>query len=771
MLNAVPQHEGFEPEKNEGQEQGVGPDKSPLEDTEISRQSTSPDQSATQETEATQKPQSASVALSINDQGVATLSLGQAHERVITFSQKRLESLQSMLDEVEELIAHGEIESLVITSPSRKTFCAGADIKEFAQVSGAAMAQDVSQKGQELFARIRNLPVTTVAAVEGAVMGGGFELCLNCDYIVAADSDATKMALPEVQLGILPAWSGNSLLPHKIGLPNAMKVMTVPKPMDATRAHKMGIVDHVTDSASLYETAEAIASGALAPKQIAGSFISRMKDSFLTYTSLGRSMVKSQALAQMKKQAGEKFIAPYKILDVALESAANGVEAGLQKESKEFGELFASPQREELVKLFLTMDEAKRNNGVARSERLKGQEFGINSIAVIGAGGIMGRGISHVNARGLGKVFVTDMSPEGAAATIEQVNDKAGTSSSLKDAEKAAIKDNVSQFASTDDLLGTPPDAVIEAIVERTDVKIKVFREYQEKFPDTILMTNTSSLSVNEMQKGLDHPDKLIGVHFFNPAEKMPLVEIIIGEQTSQDTVDKTVEYIKQLGKVPVLIQKECPGFIVNRLLFTAFDEFGRLMNEGQPVTDIDAGAESIAFQMGGGKTLDLVGLRLAQSVGKTLGAAYDSDNVDAMTEGFQKLLDLERAGQKDGGGFYDYDDRGKAKPFDALATLGIEKAANVDRRENGLRYAARLSVEAVKVALEGIGSERDIELAMQLGAGMIPLGPFRFIENFGNEKFISLCDRLANDYGTRFELTDDMKSYIRNITGDTTKK
>lgn len=765
MLNAVSHDENYEPGNQTTPENN--PDKSQLDGAEISRHSIAPKNETASEVKAKEAP---SVVLSINDNGLATLSLGKAGEHVVTFSEARLESLNRTLDIIEEQIAAGEITSLVITSPSKKTFCAGADIKEFARVEGAEMAQDVSVKGQELFARIRNLPVTTVAAVEGATMGGGFELCLNCDYIVAANTPETKMALPEFQLGILPAWSGNTLLPHKIGLKDSLKVMTSTRPLDAKYAHKLGVVDHVTTAEELHETAAAIASGELRPAQHPKSFMKRLQDSFLTYTSIGRSIVKGEALKTMQKEAGEKFLSPYKILDVALESAAYGIAAGLKKEASEFGQLFASPQREELVKLYLTMDEAKRNNSVARSERLKGQTFGINSVAVVGAGGLMGRGISNVMARSLSGVYVTDMSQEAVAATLKEIQDKTSASSSLKDAEKAAIKQQVSAFKSSADLAGTPPDAVLEAIKEDPKIKVMVFKDFQEKYPDAILMTNTSSLSVTEMQKELTNPEKLIGVHFFNPAEKMPLVEIVMGEQTSQDTLDKTIEYVKQLGKVPVVIQKECPGFVVNRLLFTAFDEFGRMMQEGQEIENIDRGAEMIGFQMGGGKTLDLVGLRLAQSVGITLGTAYQSDNTEKMSEGFQKLMEMDRFGQNEGGGFYNYDEKGKAKPWDVLADLGIEKAEKVDIRENGLRYTARLSIEAVKVAVEGIASLKDVELAMQLGAGMIPLGPYRFIEKTGTEEFIKLCDRLADEHGQRFVLSDEQKTFIRNINSQSTK-
>ncbi len=683
------------------------------------------------------------------DIGVITLSSDP--EKVAILNEVRLKSLSERIDEVANRAA---CKGLIICGSSTRGFCLGADISAIESVTDSAVGAQLASEGQSIFDKIEALPCTTVAAWAGPCVGGGCELVLACDYRLALNTTATKVGLPEIKLGILPGFGGSQRLPRLIGLPAALDIILAGKIIDVKRAHKKGLVDVLVESSgeeakdlqALLKAGTEVVQGTREVQRNAMSFMDRL----LTFTSLGRSIVSKKAKKNVMSLTKGHYPAPLRALDIAVEGLGLSLREGLEREAKALGELIVTSESKSLVYLYFLTEKAKKL-GRSVNDTLEDARVG-----VIG-GGLMGAGIaSSILGKGHG-VTVVELSKEAREKAREHIESYISKRRSLSDSEK---KQRISLLEVAEDINKIEGcGIVIEAIVEDLEVKKKVFSKAQEILDENaVLASNTSSLPITRIAEGMPHPQSIIGMHFFNPAEKMPLVEIIRGEETSERAIVTTAAFVARLGKFPVVVE-DVPGFLVNRILSPYIAEAGSLLIEGVPVDIIDDAATSFGMPMGPIRLLDEVGLDVAQKVQHIM---QDSYGRRMQAPDFLKsLIEDGRLGRKNGRGFYEYE--GKAETLDPglykLLSVASQPAASVDRREVCDRLIFSLINEAVSCLEEGVagspGAEAagQIDLATVMGTGFAPFrgGVIRYAQELGAAKVKARLEELAQINPDRF--------------------
>jgi 3-hydroxyacyl-CoA dehydrogenase/enoyl-CoA hydratase/3-hydroxybutyryl-CoA epimerase len=683
------------------------------------------------------------------DIGIITLSLDP--EKVAILNEARLNSLSQKIDEVAN---RASCKGLVICGASTRGFCLGADISAIESVTDAKLGSQLAREGQIIFGKIAALPCTTVAAWAGPCVGGGCELVLSCDYRVALNTNSTKIGLPEIKLGILPGFGGSQRLPRLIGLPAALDIILAGKVIDVKRAKKKGLVDCLVqteedeskDLTALVKAAKDIIQGESSVQRASLSMVDR----FLTFTSIGRSFVYKKAKANVMSLTKGHYPAPLKALDVAVDGLGLPLEQALEQEADALGELIVTSESKSLVYLYFLTERAKKL-GRSVSENVENAKVG-----VIG-GGLMGAGIaSSILSKGH-PVTVVELSEEARQKAREHIEGYISKRRSLSEEEKTqrismlAIEQDVSEIGGC--------DLVVEAIVEDLSVKKKVFSKAQEVLGATpILASNTSSLPITQIADGMPHPESIIGMHFFNPAEKMPLVEIIRGKETSERAIVTTAALVARLGKFPVVVD-DVPGFLVNRILSPYIAEAGSLLIEGVPVEVIDSAATSFGMPMGPIRLLDEVGLDVAHKVQHIMQEHYGR-RMQAPNF-LQSLLDDKRLGRKNGRGFYLYE--GKEERLDTglykMLSVASQPAASIDRQEVCDRLIFALVNEAVSCLEEGVagapGAEAagQIDLATVMGIGFSPFrgGVIRFAQEQGAAAVRGRLEQLAQINPDRF--------------------
>lgn len=699
---------------------------------------------------------------------LASIFLGGTSNSVVVLNDKRIFSLRNAIREV---ASNSGIKALIIFGGSEKIFCAGADINGIRAVYDPKDGEELALLGQEVFNELEALKCTTVAAISGACVGGGCELVLACDYRVATDISQTKIGLPEVKLGIVPGFGGTQRLPRLIGLPRALDIILQGKTLGADKAYKVGLVDKivncnlsgVTPTAALESVARDVALGNVK--------INRpnlpLRDRLLSFNPIGRSVVKSQALKSVLKETKGKYPAPPKALEVACAGLALSLKEGLKLEAKALGETVVTPESKSLVHLFF-LTEAAGKLGKAAKEDLR------NAHVVVIGGGVMGAGIaSSLLSRGfrVSVVELAEAAREKAKGHIESFINKRRN---FSDSEKAKLLANL---ALGDDL-GIAKDAilVVEAIVEDLKVKKELFSKLAQVISeDCILASNTSSLPITDMAEGIKNPERVLGMHFFNPAEKMPLVEIIRGVKTSDKSVVQTAAVTSKLGKFPV-VAEDVRGFLVNRLLSPYLSEAAHLLKDGVPVSIIDKVATDFGMPMGPVRLLDEIGLDVAAKVAKIM--------IDAYGERMQgpryaeQMVSLGRLGKKNGKGFYVFNGKEAtlAGDLDKLLELPpMKQESEIDKKEVEDRLILSMVNEAVKCLDEGVAgipgkdSAGQVDLATVMGTGFAPFrgGVLFYAEKRGIKDVSNRLKTLEKKYGKRFapakgivERAKDSKSF-----------
>ena len=455
------------------------------------------------------------VSLEEAEEGIQILRLGSADEGVITLTEKRMEFLTAAIRKIKAEPPRG----LVITGPTNEMFTAGADVNAIKDVNSAELGTQLARQGQLLFEEIAALPCTTVAAIGGPCVGGGYELALACNYRICSHSVNTRVGLPEIKLGIIPGFGGTQRLPRLIGLPKALDIILAGKTLFPIQAMRRGLVDELVPTEKLLGRAIAVARGEKLPKKAKIKFT----DKLLTFTGLGRNIVKDRATQKLYKQTKGNYPAPPMALEVTISGLENGMEQGLEFEAQALGNMIVTPESKALVNLFFLTEGAKNIGKDAR----KAVEH--THAVVIGAG-VMGAGIAGVLAKNGCNVILQDKDNEGVERGIAHVQRYLNKLRYLNESEKSFVLNRIERATKPSTNTGNA-NIVIEAVFEDLSVKQTVLSEIAEMLPeDAIIATNTSSISISDIASKLPKPERVVGMHFFNPVEKMPLVEIVRGK-------------------------------------------------------------------------------------------------------------------------------------------------------------------------------------------------------------------------------------------------
>jgi len=699
-------------------------------------------------------PNAGRVVIEPLESGAVLLRLGPVEERTISLTFARLDSMREALSQIKAQRPRG----LIITGPSAEMFTVGADIGAIDSVPDAETGSKLATIGQRVFDELAALGVPSVAAISGPCMGGGCEMALACTFRIISDHTSSQIGLPETQLGILPGFGGTQRLPRLIGLEAALDIILPGRSLRPQAAIKAGLVDDVVPYEKLIERANSLINGAGRSKRTL-----KFKQQLLTFTKVGRAIVKYQASKKLHSGASKFYPAPPAALNAAIFGLENGLKLGLENEARELGRLIVTPESRNLVHIFKLTETAKFLGKSAKRATEK-----LHTI-VVGAGA-MGAGIAGALAKAECTVTLKDTTDASVKRGLLQIKTWLDRSRSLSERDRSFILNRIE--ATTRDLsnVGNAGFA-IEAIFEELEVKRKVLGELATMMPDNaIIATNTSSLSVTDIAKTIPHPERVIGMHFFNPVEKMPLVEIIHGAATNDRAIAIVAGLTIKLGKSPIVV-RDVPGFLVNRILGPYLTEAALLLGEGYAVNDIDRAATKFGMPMGPIRLLDEVGLDVAAHAGETLARAYPDRMVGP---GFAaSLVAAGRKGRKSGAGFYDFTDN-QTLPHPGLREILKIQAAPIQSADYALitdRLIYSLIAESLRCYAEGVAgapgadAAGQIDLGSVMGFGFPPFrgGVLRYARSLGAAEVSAKLDSLQQRFGGRFAVSEAVLAGLRS--------
>jgi len=689
--------------------------------------------------------------LDVPDDGHATLTFDLPDRRANIFTREALAELETLIP---ELAARTDLKSLTLRSGKPGIFIAGADVDAIADVTDPAIAAEGSRAGHRLFSAWEALPFPTVAAIRGTCVGGGTELSLACSAIAISDGPGVRIGLPEVQLGILPGWGGCIRMPRRLGLLAALDLILQGKTVSGDRAWKMGLADALFPHAGFERHVAEWVRREGGPKRRPRKVPLAKK--LLEGNPLGRAFVCRQARKQTRVKTGGHYPAPLRAIDVIATGLGRGRAVGFEAEARAIGELAVSAEAKNLIHLFRLIEANKKEEGEATAVRRP---------AVIGAG-VMGGGIGALIAEKTDlPVRIKDIRPEALGVALEHAGELFRKRAKRRRWKKHELRRRLGLLQPTLEDAGLAAcDFVVEAVVERLDVKQAVFEGLSKRMPaDAILASNTSSLSIDAIGARAERPERVVGMHFFNPVDRMPLVEVVTGPRTSDATSRAVAAFARRLGKTPIVV-REGPGFLVNRLLAFYSAEALWLLDEGHAVEAIDRAMRSWGMPMGPLRLADEVGLDVSAHVAEILHDAFPERLT--FPEWTAKFAGTGRLGVKTGGGIYKYEGR-KETGVDTgfLAELGL---ANVGRAsapagELAERMVLPMVNEAARCLDEGIvAGPGPLDLAMIFGTGFPPFrgGLCRWADGEGLPALVARLDALAGSVGARLRPSPALRRF-----------
>ncbi|MFT6286915.1 MAG: 3-hydroxyacyl-CoA dehydrogenase/enoyl-CoA hydratase/3-hydroxybutyryl-CoA epimerase [Alcanivorax sp.] len=695
------------------------------------------------------------------DGDIAELNFDLQGESVNKFDQHTVESLTAALDALE---AENGLKGLLVSS-AKAVFIVGADVNEFTTIFSAG-ADDIvgfTRQNNDNFNRLQNLPYPSCVAINGFAMGGGLEICLACDFRVM--STVAKVGLPETKLGILPGWGGTARLPRMIGVDEAIMWIATGKDQKAEVALRVGAVDAIAAPDQLRTIALSTLSQAVAGKL---DFETRRvtKSSPLPMNDTEAMLAFFTMKTMVGQQAGKNYPAPIKAIEVIEAARGMNLEDALGVEAAAFAELATTDVAAALVGVFLSDQMLTKK---AKQWEKKASKK-VASAAVLGAG-IMGGGIAYQSAYKGIPIKMKDIAQEGIDLGLNEA-----TKLLAKRVNRGAMTPQVmgEVLNSIDPMLTydrfDEVDIVVEAVVENPKVKHAVLAETEKHIAeDAILASNTSTISITYLAEALQRPENFCGMHFFNPVHAMPLVEVIRGEKTSDEAIARTVAYANRMGKKAVVVN-DCPGFLVNRVLFPYFDGFSKLLRDGADFQAVDKVMERWGMPMGPAYLLDVVGIDTGAHAGQVMADGFpDRMKLDFKTA-TEVMFENGRYGQKNSKGFYDYipDKRGKPKKTvsEEAYTL-IEpvcgERTEFEREDIVARMMLPMATEMARCVEEGIvDTPAEADLALLYGLGFPPFrgGVFRWMDSVGL-KYIDEASAKFAHLGKTYELTDGMKAKL----------
>ena len=675
---------------------------------------------------------------------ICVLTFDRPNSAANIFDRAALVELDRHLD---FLSADAGLKGLVLVSAKKSIFIAGADLLSIFTESNPETLRNLIELGQSVFNRIAALSCPTVAAIHGAAVGGGCEIALACDWRVASNDAATKIGLPETQLGLIPAWGGSTRLPRLIGLPKALEIILAGKTLAARPALKCGLVDALVPREYLLPAAlKKIREGK--PRRARRPFINN---------ALVAAVIAARLKAQLQKKTRGHYPAVTKALEVVTQGISRSISESLRLEVEAVKELGKTETTRNLIRLFFLQERAKKFK-VGQTSRLPNEGTGETPVlrcAVIGAG-VMGAGIAQwLSAKKL-PVILRDVSPEQIArgmANISKLYAEGKKRHTFTDVEARAGLDRIHPAASEVPLRNV--DLVIEAAVEEMTPKKEIFRKLGALTGDqTILATNTSALSVAEIAAATIHPDRVVGIHFFNPVHRMQLVEVVRTPQTSPAAVQRAIQFVQQIGKLPLLVN-DSPGFLVNRILIPYLIEAGLLFESGAGARDLDETMLDFGMPMGPLRLLDEVGLDVAHHICGTIAEKFPGRfRVPPLLDGMVKAKML---GRKNGRGFYIHARGSKAPELNAEteAFRKRDSAHGLTREQFQERMVLLMINEAARCLEEKVvASADDADFGMVMGTGFAPFrgGPLRHADSVGAAKIVAAMRHWADTGATWFE-------------------
>jgi 3-hydroxyacyl-CoA dehydrogenase / enoyl-CoA hydratase / 3-hydroxybutyryl-CoA epimerase len=699
---------------------------------------------------ATTLPQGQDAASAVRmeiEDGVAVLRLDLPGKPVNVLSRGLVEEFARAIERLES--GEAGVEGAVIVSEKPGVWIAGADIEEFGEIRTAADGEQLSRTGHEMLGRLEQLRIPVVAAIDGVALGGGLEVALACTYRIATDSPKTKLGLPEVQLGILPGAGGTQRLPRLVGLRAALDLMLTGKQIDARRARKLGLVDEVVPASILLAVAKQAAKDVAAGRRDPRAGRKRGSPQWMENLPGLRPFILSKAREGVMEKTHGLYPAPLRILDVVGRGLDLPLEEGLALEARAFGELSVTPEARSLVHLFFATTAAKNEPGLPQGAEPRDLE----RVAVVGAG-FMGAGIAVVTAENGMQVRLKDVTHEAAArglATARRSLVKRAKRRKRPAHEVTRLTDRVE--AGTEYTGFGNADLIVEAVFEDIALKHRVIRDVEEAAGEGVVLgSNTSTIPIATLAEAAARPEAVVGLHFFSPVEKMPLLEIIVTPQTAPWVVATSHRYAKRIGKTPIIVN-DAPGFYVNRILGPYMNEAALLLEEGVPIDLVDQAMVRWGFPVGPITLYDEVGIDVAAKSGAILQEAF-GDRIRPNTA-IAKMVEADRLGRKNGRGFFRYED-GEKKGVDesVYQLLGAPQRQEMPEAQIQERLALGMINEAVRCLEDGVlRSARDGDVGAVMGFGFPPFrgGPFWYVDQQGAAQVLARLRALEATHGPRF--------------------
>jgi len=685
--------------------------------------------------------------------GAVELVFDDPARKVNVLDEAALTDLNMALVEIEGIKPSG----VVLRSGKSGSFIAGADIATIGSITDRARVQELIQLAHGAFNRLAGLPCPTVAAIDGVCLGGGTELALACDSRVAAEEPRTQIGLPEVLLGIFPGFGGTTRLPRLVGLAAALDLILTGRSVDARRAEKLGLIGRAVPAAWLLEHAHRRLAelAKRPPRRRRDAWRARSPHTWLiNRTRYGRRVAVRQARNLTLARTAGHYPAPLAVLKVIEQGYGKPIDIALKLEAEAVSDLVVGPVCKDLVRIFLLSERAKKEP--VAGPRL--EPAPVRTMALVGAG-VMGGGIAELASRAGIMVRLRDPTAEAltrslatARSLIEARGRRRGRAA--RRGPDPAADAQMARILPTLDLTGFGVcDFAMEAVVEDLDVKRRVFGELEVRMrSDALLATNTSSLSVGALAEGLQHPGRFCGFHFFNPVHRMPLVEVVRGPRTNDQTLVTAVGLARRLGKTPVVVE-DSAGFVVNRILMPYLREAMALFEEGYGIPEIDASMRAFGMPMGPFEVLDEVGLDVAHRVAVVLARAFP-DRMDS-APALETLIAAGRLGRKSGLGFYRHR-AGRREPDGQVRTLlQLKRRRQAPKPETlSERMVLAMINESARCLEDRVVADAGlVDLAMIFGAGFPPWrgGPLRYADRTGLAKIEPRLKALRAERGERF--------------------
>ncbi len=694
----------------------------------------------------------------LRDSGVAEMRFDNQNESVNKFDRNTLQEWKQVTQILKD---HGAVKAVMATS-GKPVFIVGADITEFNELFASSREQLIEWliQANQIFTGFEDLPFPTAAAIDGIAFGGGLEMCLTCDLRIGTPK--AQVGLPESKLGLVPGFGGSVRLARLIGPDNAFEWLATGKGYKPDAALKLGTLDAVVPSEKLIEATEQMLLDAASGKINWHSRRAEKKSPLqLNRTEAAMSFMTSKGY--IAAQAGPHYPAPVRGVELIEKSAYLPLEEAIKLEHEAFADMAQTEQASSLIQLFLNDQILKKKAKIAS----KVADKAVKSATVLGAG-IMGGGIAYQSASRGVPAIMKDINQGALDLGMKEAITLFGKGVKYKKISNEQMAQGIASIKPTlsyDEIKHT--DIVVEAVVENPKVKEAALTEVESLMPeDAIICSNTSTISINRLAKPLKRPDKFCGMHFFNPVHKMPLVEVIRGEDTSDETIASVVAYASAMGKSPVVVN-DCPGFFVNRVLFPYFGGFTKLLRDGCDFQQVDKVMhKKFGWPMGPAYLLDVVGMDTGKHAAEVMAEGFPERMSKDEKDAIDVMFEHGRYGQKTGSGFYVYgtDKKGKPTKEADVKTYDLLKEVCSDTKDFSdeeiiARTMLPMIIETIRCLDEGIiDSPAEGDMALIYGLGFPPFrgGVFKYVDDRGMQNIVDLANQYSH-LGKAYEPTDSM--------------